>query len=390
VRVVDLGVGVAVPEAGWLLAELGAEVIKIESCANLDFLRCVTVEPDQPDRSLQFNDASRGHLGLCLDLRTARGRELALALCAAADVVMENNRGGVVQRWGLDYADVRARRPDVIYYASQAFGRGGPLGEASAYGPLNSAFAGLTWLWNHADAPYPGGSSLNHPDHLAAKLAAAAILAALEHRRRTGEGQLIEMSQAEAAAYFVGEVYLEAAWTGRAAAQRGNAVEWACPHGVYPSAGDDRWIAIAVVDDAEWDRCARVLGVADASLATLAGRLAARAAVDARVSAWTRERDAAEAAHILQQAGVSAMPVMHGEDLRADPHLEARGGLATVTHPDMGPTRHSGNPLRFSRTPLVTAGPAPRLGEHTVDVLGRWLGIDAEAAARLVGDGVCR
>jgi crotonobetainyl-CoA:carnitine CoA-transferase CaiB-like acyl-CoA transferase len=389
-RVVDLGVGVAVPEAGWLLAELGAEVIKIESCANLDFLRCVTVEPEQPDRSMQFNDASRGHLGVCLDLRTARGRELALALCAAADVVMENNRGGVVQRWGLDYADVRARRPDVIYYASQAFGRDGPLGEASAYGPLNSAFAGLTWLWNHADAPYPGGSSLNHPDHLAAKLAAAAILAALEHRRRTGEGQLIEMSQAEAAAYFVGEVYLEEAWTGRAAAQRGNAVEWACPHGVYPSAGDDRWVAIAVTDDAEWNRCARVLGVADASLATLAGRLAARAALDARVSAWTRERDAAEAAQILQQAGVSAMPVMHGDDLRADPHLQARGGLATVTHPEMGPTRHSGNPLRFSRTPVVTAGPAPRLGEHTVDVLGRWLGIDAEAAARLVGDGICR
>jgi crotonobetainyl-CoA:carnitine CoA-transferase CaiB-like acyl-CoA transferase len=390
VRVVDLGVGVAVPEAGWLLAELGAEVIKIESRANLDFLRRVTVEPDAPDRSMQFNDASRGHLGVALDLCTPRGRELALALCGAADVVIENNRGGVVQRWGLDYADVRARRPDVIFYASQAFGRGGPLGEVSAYGPLNSAFAGVTWLWNHPDAAYPAGSSLNHPDHVAAKLAVAAILAALEHRRRTGEGQLIEMSQAEAAAYFVGEVYLEEAWTGHAAAQRGNTVEWACPHGVYPSAGDDRWVAIAVLDDEAWGRCARVLGVSDPSLATLAGRLAAREVVDARVAAWTRERDAAEAARLLQEVGVSAMPVMHGEDLRADPHLAARGGLATVTHPEMGPTCHSGNPLRFSRTPVVTAGPAPRLGEHTVEVLGRWLGMDAGSVAGLVADGVCR
>src|SRR5262245_47949555 len=222
VRVVDLGVGVAVPEAGWLLAELGAEVIKIESRANLDFLRRVTVEPDQPNRSMQFNDASRGHLGVALDLRTPRGRELALALCAAADIVIENNRGGVVQRWGLDYPQVRALRSDVVYYASQAFGRGGPLGGASAYGPLNSAFAGLTWLWNHPDAPYPGGTSLNHPDHIAAKLAACAILAALEHRRRTGEGQLIELSQAEAAAYLVGEVYMEEPCTGRQGAQRVN------------------------------------------------------------------------------------------------------------------------------------------------------------------------
>jgi crotonobetainyl-CoA:carnitine CoA-transferase CaiB-like acyl-CoA transferase len=390
IRVVDLGVGVAVPEAGWLLAELGAEVVKIESRANLDFLRRVTVEPDEPNRSLQFNDSSRGHLGVALDLATARGRETALALCAAADVVIENNRGGVVQRWGLDYEDVRARRPDVIYYASQAFGRGGPLGQASAYGPLNSAFAGITWLWNHPDAPYPGGSSLNHPDHVAAKLAAVTILAAIEHRRRTGQGQLIESSQAEVAAYLVGELYLEHAATGRPAVQSGNAVEWACPHGVYPALGDDRWVAIAVVGDDAWRGCARVLGVSEPRFATLAGRLAAREELDARVSAFTRERDAAETAGALQHAGVSAMPVMHGEDLRADPHLVSRRGLVTVAHPEMGPTRHSGNPLRFSRMPISPAGPAPRLGGDSADVLGRWLGMDGDTIARLVAEGICR
>ena len=173
-------------------------------------------------------DASRGHESVCLDLRTPRGRELALRLCAAADVVLENNRGGVAGSWGLDYEDVRRLRPDVIYVASQGYGRGGPLGEVSAYGPLNSAFAGVTWLWNHPDAPYPGGSSLNHPDHIAAKMSAVAVLAALEHRRRTGEGQMVEMSQAEAAAYLIGEFFLE----GEAAAQRGNAVQYAAPHGV--------------------------------------------------------------------------------------------------------------------------------------------------------------
>src|SRR5207249_4791556 len=179
-RVIDLGCGVAIPETGTLLAELGAEVIKIESRANIDFLRRVTVEPDAVDRSWTFNDASRGQLSVALDLRAPRGRELA-------------------------------------------------------------------------------------------------------HRRRTGEGQLIEMSQAEAAAYLIGEVYLEGPCTGRPAAQRGNAVLYACPHGVYPSAGDDRWVAIAVVGDDAWERFAGVLGwPLDPALASLDGRLAARAALGRR------------------------------------------------------------------------------------------------------------
>jgi len=388
-RVIDLGCGVAIPETGTLLAELGAEVIKIESRANIDFLRRVTVEPDAVDRSWTFNDASRGQLSVALDLRAPRGRELALRLCAAADVVIENNRGDVVRKWGLDYEDVRRLRADVVYVASQGFGRGGPLGEASAYGPLNSAFAGVTWLWNHPDAPYPAGSSLNHPDHIAAKLTAVAVLAALEHRRRTGEGQLIEMSQAEAAAYLIGEVYLEGPCTGRPAVQRGNAVLYACPHGVYPSAGDGRWVAIAVVGDDAWERFAGVLGwPLDPALASLDGRLAARAALDRRVAEWTRARSAEEAAAALQAAGVSAMAVQNGDDHRADPHLAARGAIVTVEHPEIGPERHSGNPIRLSRTPLVPPAAAPRLGADTEDVLIRVLGLSRAEVARLAEGGV--
>src|SRR6266478_5285981 len=388
-RVIDLGCGVAIPETGTLLAELGAEVIKIESRANIDFLRRVTVEPDAVDRSWTFNDASRGQLSVALDLRAPRGRELALRLCAAADVVIENNRGDVVCKWGLDYEDVRRVRADVVYVASQGFGRGGPLGEASAYGPLNSAFAGVTWLWNHPDAPYPAGTALNHPDHIAAKLTAVAVLAALEHRRRTGEGQLIEMSQAEAAAYLIGEVYLEAPCTGRPAAQCGNAVLYACPHGVYPSAGDDRWVAIAVVGDEAWERFAGVLGwPLDPALAALDGRLAARAELDRRVAEWTRARSAEETAAALQAAGVSAMAVQNGDDHRADPHLAARGAIVTVEHPEIGPERHSGNPIRLSLTPLAPPTAAPRLGADTEDVLIRVLGLSRAQVARLAEDGV--
>jgi crotonobetainyl-CoA:carnitine CoA-transferase CaiB-like acyl-CoA transferase len=390
-RVIDLGVGAVGPEICWLLGELGAEVVKVESRANLDFLRMVTIEPDQPNRAWTFNDESRGQKSVCLDLHTPDGRALALRLCAAADVVVENNRGGVVREWGLDYEDVRRVRPDVVYVASQGYGRGGPLGELQAFGPLNSTFAGANYLWNHPEAPYPAGSALNHPDHAASKLAVVAVLAALEHRRRTGEGQLIEMAQTEAAAYLLGEFYLQGPVTGRPAAPQGNAVEHAVPHGVYPCAGADRWVAIAVADAAAWNRFAACLGwTPPPHLATLAGRVAARAEIDARVAEWTRGRSAEDAAAALQAAGVSAMPVQDPDDHRADPHLAARGAIVTVEHPEVGPERHSGNPLRMSATRLATAGAAPLLGQHTEEVLVGLLGLGREEVARLVEEGVCR
>jgi crotonobetainyl-CoA:carnitine CoA-transferase CaiB-like acyl-CoA transferase len=390
-RVIDLGVGAVGPEVAGLLGELGAEVIKVESRRNLDFLRRLTVEPDTPNRAWTFNVECRGQKSVCLDLATARGRELALRLCAASDVVVENNRGGVVRAWGLDYEDVRRVRPDVIYVATQGFGRGGPLGEASAYGPLNSTFAGVNWLWNHPGAPYPAGVSLNHPDHIASRLAAVAVLAALEHRRRTGEGQLVEMAQTEATAYLVGERYLEGPCTARPPEPRGNAALDAAPHGVYPCAGADRWVAIAVVGDAAWEAFRRCVGwPEDARLATLAGRLAARAELDARVAEWTRTQTPDDAAAALQAAGVSAMAVEGPDDLRADPHLAARGALVAVEHPEMGRERHAGNPVRPSLTPLAPPRPAPLLGEHTEEVLTRVLGLDRAEVARLADDGVCR
>jgi crotonobetainyl-CoA:carnitine CoA-transferase CaiB-like acyl-CoA transferase len=390
-RVVDLGVGVAGPEIGYLLAELGAEVVKIESRANVDFLRRVTVEPDAFNRSWTFNDASRGQRSVCLDLRTPRGRELALDLCAAADVIIENNRGGVAARWGLDYEPIRRRNPAVIYYASQAFGMGGPLGEASAFGPLNSAFAGITWLWNHPDADYPGGCALNHPDHTAAKLATGIILAALEHRRRTGEGQLIEMSQAESAAYLIGDVYLESSCTGRRPQQAGNRSAYAAPHGVYPCRGEERWIAIAVVTDDDWQALRKEAGWPDDEhLRTARGRLDAADPLDHLVASWTRTQSAEDLTERLQRAGVSAMLVQNGDDHRADEHLKARGAIVTVDHPEIGKERHIGNPLRFSDFAPRAAGRAPLLGEHTEEILRRWLDLDEAALGAAIDQGTCR
>ena len=391
VRVISFGVGAVVPELCSVLAELGADVVKIESQASLDFLRRLTPDPESPNRSWMFNDENRGQRSVCLDLRTPRGRELALRLCAAADVVAENRHGGLVQRWGLDYEDVRRHRPDVIYFSSQGYGRGGPLGEAPAFGPLNAAFAGATWLWNHPDAPYPAGSSLEHPDHLAGRLGAVAVLAALEHRGRTGEGQRIEMAQTEATAYLMGEHYLQGACTGHPAAPQGNAVEYACPHGVFPSAGVDEWCAIAVVGDDAWERFRVCLGwPLDPALDTLAGRLARRASLEGRVAAWTRGRSAGDAAGTLQAAGVSAMPVQGPADHRADAHLAARHALVTIDDPEIGPVRHVASPLRLGRTPVAGPRPAPALGAHTEEVLTSILGLTPAEVAQLIADGVCR
>ena len=292
VRVVEFGMAAVVPETCGVLSELGADVIKVESTTHPDVLRLASTGLN---KNFTFNAESRGRESVAIDLTTARGRELALQLCAIADIVTENYRGGVLDGLGLGYEDIRALNPSVVYVSSQGYGRGGPYGEMPAFGPLNAGFAGLHHLWSDPDAPYPCGTSLNHPDHIAGKLLAVAVLAAWDHRQRTGEGQYIDMAQTEAAAYLIGEVYLDAALSGIEPGATGNRSEVAVPHGVYRSAGDDAWIAIAVPDDATWHALERVVGwPVDESLSTLAGRLVARDAIDERLTAWTSARPAAE------------------------------------------------------------------------------------------------
>jgi crotonobetainyl-CoA:carnitine CoA-transferase CaiB-like acyl-CoA transferase len=260
-----------------------------------------------------------------------------------------------------------------------------------AYGPLNSGFSGVHLLWNHPGAPYPCGTSMNHPDHIAGRMLAVGVLAALAEREVSGEGQHIELAQTEAAAYLIGEQYLEAARTGVDPAPLGNTHPRAAPHGVYPSAGDDQWVAIAVMDDDAWRGLCRAVGWDDdPALRHAAGRVAARAELDVRLAEWTAGRSKEEAAEVLQAHGASAMPVMGPHDHHADAHLRERGAIVTVHHPDVGDERHIGNPLRFSRLPQRVAHAAPRLGADTEAVLTSVLGLDPDEVEQLVADGVCR
>jgi crotonobetainyl-CoA:carnitine CoA-transferase CaiB-like acyl-CoA transferase len=390
VRVVEFGVAAIAPELSGVLSELGADVIKIESIVHLDVLRAAGASVGSLNRSMTFNAECRGRRSVTLDLSTERGRELAFALCAEADVVAENYRGGVLEGLGLGYEAIRQRNPRVIYASSQGYGSTGPFASMPAYGPLNSGFSGVHLLWNHPDAPYPCGTSLNHPDHIGGKLLAVAVLAALREREASGVGQRLEMAQTEVSAYLVGELYLEAARAGSDPAPLGNAHPAAAPHGVYPSAGEDSWVAIAVMTDDEWQRLCKAVGWESTELPTAASRLAARAELDERLASWTRARTNAEAAELLQWQGVSAMPVMGPIDQHADPHLTERGFIVRLEHPEAGEETHVGNPIRFSRTVQRTAQSAPCLGAHTEEVLTTVLGLSPEDVAELIEQGVCR
>ncbi len=386
-RVIEFGIAAVVPELCWMLSELGADIIKIESRKKPDVLRAAGI--DDLDRSFCFNMECRGRRGIALDLTTDDGRRLARELCAAADVVAENNRGGVMAKLGLDYPDIAAVNPSVVYVASQGYGRGGPMGEMKAFGPLNSSFAGVHMLWSHPDGPYPCGTSLNHPDHIASKMLTIAVLCALDHRRQSGEGSFVEMAQTEAAAYLLGELYLEAIETGVNPTNLANRDRHMAPQGVYPGSEDDSWVAVSVQNDDAWRALELAVGwTPDESLSGVGARIAAHDAIDERLSQWTSSRPPEQTAELLQAVGVSAMPVMGPLDHLADPHLRERGLMVNLVHAVHGPEQQPANPTRMSRTVLRTAESAPPLGYHTHEVLREVLGLDDEELNRLESAGV--
>ncbi len=388
VRVVEFGMAAVGPEVSLVLSELGADVIKIESSVHLDVLRQAGF--DRVNCAFAFNTECRGRRSVTLNLDHPEGRRLAFELCARADVVVENFRGGVLESLGLGYQAVKGANPGVIYVSSQGYGSDGPLAGMPAYGPLNLGFVGLHHLWNHPDAPYPCGTSLNHPDHVAGKFVAVAVLGALDHRAGTGEGQRIEMAQTELAAYLRGEVYLDGWRLGADPLAIGNDSTTACPHGVFPTAGDDRWIAVVAATDTDWEALCLAAGwPADPELATLDARLARAGPITARLAEWTSGWDAAELAARLQDHGVSACPVMGPFDHLADPHLAARRFIVELEHPEVGPERHEGDPVRMSVTAQRRPASAPCLGAHTEEVLGEVLGLVPGDVERLVAEGAC-
>ncbi|MBI3104912.1 MAG: CoA transferase [Candidatus Rokubacteria bacterium] len=404
-RVLDFGWVAVGPVIGSLLAEMGAEVIKIESSRRLDYCRLLPPTPsvrrEQPDRApvaadldmvSMFHNYNRGKLGITVDLRHPGAPALLRRLVARSDVVLENFSPGVLRRIGLHYEALREVRPDLVMISCSAAGQDGPWSELKTFAPSLSSLAGLEVLIGYPGERVLGALAYGYADPSNAHHGALAVLAALWHRQRTGHGQYIDMSQLEATVGLTVEPLMDWFMNGRVWGRQGNDHLSMAPHGHYPCRGDDAWVSIAVEDDRAWTRLVAALGdvpwAREPRFATLAGRRAHLAELDARLAEWTRERTGWEATEILQRAGVAAFPVYGLDEQAADPHFQARGLMARPEHPRIGPMQVYAHPIKLGATPGGVTATAPMLGEHNDHVFRELLGLSAVEIERLRAEGV--
>ncbi|MBF6599792.1 MAG: CoA transferase [Dehalococcoidia bacterium] len=398
VRVLDLTMVWAGPVGTRFLADMGAEVIKVECARAWDQLRSLHFLGGDTerwwDKSAYFNHNNRNKYACTLNLKTARGRELALRLVAGSDLVFENYRADVIGTFGLDYDDLRAVKPDIILVSMPSHGKSGPEADHVAYGTNVEQLSGLASL-----SGYPGlgphKSAIAYGDPNAGTLAAAAALAALHHRRRTGEGQHIEVAQWEAMIPNIGEFVLGYGMTGGQPESIANR-HISRAQGVYACApeGDaaDAWVAVSVGSDDAFAALCRTIGrpelARDERFADVVSRHHHHDALDEIIGAWTAGRTHRDAAAALQAAGVAAAPVLRIPELMADEHLQARGFWESVTHAIAGTWEMEGVVWRLGRTPGHVRVPPPCYAEHNGWVLHDLLGLDDAAVAALERDGI--
>ena len=388
-RVISFGTGAVIPEWGKALGEFGADVIKIESRENPDFVR--TIGPDM-NNIHGFNESNRSQRSFGVNLKTEKGKELVRELIRTADLVGENFRGGVMASLGFSYEDVRQIKPDIVYISSQGFGGGTPYSEYQAYGPMLAAASGVLSLWAHPDDPYPVGANVPLPDHMASKQAVFAVLVALDYRRRTGKGQFIDLCQVEVAASIIGEYYLDYSINHRVAKKVGNRDPYAAPCNAYRCKGQDQWCAITVFTNDEWQRFCTAIGnpdwTKDARFADTVSRLRNVDELDGLVEAWTSEHEAVDVMNTLQAAGVAAGMAQRAADTINDPHTKWTKALIELDHPVAGKRLYTNVPYKLSNTTLPPSRPAPLLGQHTEEICRELLRMPAEEIRRLTEEGV--
>jgi len=381
IRILDFTWVLAGPYATRILADFGAEVIKVQPLL-----------PEAEDRFSRgyYNTWNRNKLGITLNPNKPQGIALAKRLVGISDAVVENFTPRVMANWGLDYDNLKKIKPDLIMLSLSTMGNTGPWRDYAGFGPTIQAFSGITYLTSFPDKP-PLGLCTSYADHIAGLLACFALLGALECRRRTGEGQYIDVSQVEAMASLLGGAILEYMVDGEVAPV-GNGSTEAAPHGVYRCQGDDRWCAITVFTDEEWQGFKRALGnppwAEDRQFATLTGRLKNKAKLDRLVEGWTKKHTAEEVMVLLQKQGVAAGVVQNAGDLAEDPQLRERGFFVELDHPELGKTISDAVPIRLSDTPARYTWAAPILGQDNDYVYEELLGLSDDEVAGLRQQGV--
>jgi benzylsuccinate CoA-transferase BbsF subunit len=402
-RICDFTGQLAGAGATKFLAAFGAQVVRIEDPVlqgRWDILR--GIPPFKSGQSgLEAGGAFNNHnvekLGITLNLRNEQAREVLRKLISVSDCVTENFAAGVLDRLGFGYAELKRLRPDIIYVSNCGFGHAGPYAGYKTWGPIVQAVSGLTFSSGLRNQP-PAGWGYSYMDHTGAYYMAIAILMALYHRSRTGEGQWVDFASTEAGAVLNGPALLDYTVNGRPLRRQrspdSNRSQFPrmAPHGIYPADGEDCWIAVACRDDEDWKRLAGIAGApwsTDDRFAALSGRLEHEDDLDTLLSSWTCLRSAGETARLLQAHGIPAAPVRRPEErIDHDRNTEAWGLWPTVQHTVMGEVRVDGLPVHLSRTDWSLSHGAPCLGEHNDYVLSKILGYSSSEIASFRAEGV--
>ena len=388
-RVIDLGVGAVGVEVGRLFAEYGAEVIKVESSDAPDFIRVIMSSYMNPS----FLSSSRSKQSFGVDLTGEKGRELVRQLIRDADVFIENNGTGTMEKLGFGVEQLREINPRIISFSSQSLGTYGPWKNWIGYGPNTHPVSGLQYLWNYPeDAASPAGSTAVHPDHLVGRIGMMSALAGLIAREHTGRGSHHDAAQFETPIGLMADLFAKESLEPGSVQPLGNASDRGAPWGCYPCEGDDEWCVINVRSDAEWQQLKKGIGdpdwAASPSFDAREGRLAGREQIDKALCDWTRRYSPRAVMETLQALSVPAGIVAHPEHHIGDPQFAHRGYPKLVVQPDYESILLEGPLFLGSDLPEVIVEPAPKLGEHTREIAKRLLGLSESEIEALMEEGV--
>ena len=411
IRVLDLSRVFAMPFAGANLADLGAEVIKVDTCQTqfMDTTRTITGPfPDNEpgkywwEQGGTFQNLNRGKRSLTLDLRSEKSQDIIKELVRICDVVLENFTPRVMERFGLDYESLKAHKPDLIMVSNTGYGHNGPWSSfgamASALEPTHGTGAFMGYMEEDSDGRLSEGQVPNkmgnsYSDFLATWTALSSLMAALLNRAKTGRGQWIDLAMYQTGTTVVGAGLLDYTYNGRRALRIGNRHPVWAPHGVYQCLGNDQWVAIAVRTDSDWIAICRTIGrpelVSDLRFADPIDRRRHQEELDKIISTWTSPQTYYQVMDTLQSAGVPAGAVLNAKQALIDPQYLDRGFFEPVRNPaELGlrPKGYVGRAWKFSASDTGIKGPAPRLGEANDYVLRGLLGIDQESINRLTED----
>jgi benzylsuccinate CoA-transferase BbsF subunit len=388
-RVLDFGWVLAGAIPGMVLADMGAEVIKVESRQRLDYMRLgrpiIGTERD-PEQNPMFHNVNRNKLSITLNTAQHQAVELARKLIAHCDVVIENYSPGVMDRLGLGYEDLRRIKPDIIMASISSNGQSGPLRDLRAYAPSIGALSGLDSTLGY-EGERPLGLKHAYGDISGALHTVFAIVCALYHRARTGKGQYIDLSMLRATVATMGVGLMEYIMTGRVLQVKGNYDPALVPYGNYPCLGEDKWVSIAVRTEEEWQGLKRAIDNPEwtntVKFASRYQRLKHRWELDQHLAQWTTARSAEEITQLLQSHGVAAVPVMNAEERLFDPHFRERGLYQDIQHPSLGEEPIFNLMWKLSQTPSTIKRRAPLLGEHNLEVFCGILGMSEEEVKAL-------